>query len=76
MNLPAKRVENHTGDQKYWSYSVDNNNKDTLKHGSMIGTGHNDTHIPIWRGQAQNFDLLGRRDLGRIRGKILKLSAL
>ena len=51
-------------------------NKDTLKHGSMIGTGHNDTHIPIWRGQAQNFDLLGRRDSGYIRGKILKLSAL
>ena len=33
MNLPVKRVENHTekhtgnltGDQKYWSYSVDNN---------------------------------------------------
>ena len=27
MNLPVKRVENntgdHTGDQKYWSYSVD-----------------------------------------------------
>ena len=42
----------------------------------MIGTGHNDTHIPIWRGQAQNFDPLGRRDLGRICGKILKLSAL
>ena len=75
MNLPVKRVENRTGDQKYWSYSVDNN-KDTLKHGSMIGTGHNDTHIPIWRGQAQNFDPLGRRDLGRICGKILKLSAL
>ena len=39
-------------------------NKDTLKHGSTIGTGHNDTHIPIWHGQAQNFDLLGRRDSG------------
>ena len=51
-------------------------NKDTLKHGSMIGTGHNDTHIPIWHGQAQNFDPLGRRDFGYIRGKILKLSAL
>ena len=25
MSLPVKRVENHTGDQKYWSYSVDNN---------------------------------------------------
>ena len=29
MNLPVKRVENrtgdHAGDQKYWSYSVDNN---------------------------------------------------
>ena len=29
MNLPVKRVENRTGDrtgdQKYWSYSVDNN---------------------------------------------------
>ena len=48
MNLPVKRVENRTGDQKYWSYSVDNN-KDTLKHGSATGTGHNDTHIPIWR---------------------------
>ena len=23
MNLPVKRVENRTGDQKYWSYSVD-----------------------------------------------------
>ena len=23
MNLPVKRVENYTGDQKYWSYSVD-----------------------------------------------------
>ena len=23
MNLPVKRVENHTGDQKYRSYSVD-----------------------------------------------------
>ena len=23
MSLPVKRVENHTGDQKYWSYSVD-----------------------------------------------------
>ena len=51
-------------------------NKDTLKHGSTIGTGHNDTHIPIWRGQAQNFDLLGRRDSGHIHSKILKLSAL
>ena len=51
-------------------------NKDTLKHGSTIGTGHNDTHIPIWRGQAQNFDPLGRRDFGYILGKILKLSTL
>ena len=42
----------------------------------MIGTGHSDTYIPIWRGQAQNFDLLGRRDSGHIRSKILKLSAL
>ena len=23
MSLPVKRVENRTGDQKYWSYSVD-----------------------------------------------------
>ena len=23
MNLPVKRVENRTGDQKYWSYGVD-----------------------------------------------------
>ena len=23
MNLPVKRVENRTGNQKYWSYSVD-----------------------------------------------------
>ena len=51
-------------------------NKDTLKHGSATGTGHNDTHIPIWRGQAQNFDPLGRRDSGYILGKILKLSTL
>ena len=51
-------------------------NKDTLKYGSTIGTGHNDTHIPIWCGQAQNFYPLDRRDFGYILGKILKLSTL
>ena len=25
MNLPVKRVENRTGDQKYWLYGVGNN---------------------------------------------------
>ena len=30
----------------------------------------------LLQGQAQNFDPLGRRDFGHIRGKILKLSAL
>ena len=42
----------------------------------MIGTGHNDTYILIWRGQAQYFYPLDRRDSGYIRSKILKLSAL
>ena len=51
-------------------------NKDTLKHSSSTGTGYCDTRMTIQHGQAQNFYPLDRRDLGRIRGKILKLSAL
>ena len=59
-----------------WIYGMGNKYKDTLKQSSATGTGHNDTHIPIWRGQAQNFNPLDRRDSGYICGKILKLSAL
>ena len=51
-------------------------NKDTLKHSSSTGTGYCDTRMTIQHGQAQNFDLLGRRDFGYILGKILKLSVL
>ena len=77
MNLPVKRVENRTGDQKYWSYGVDSD-KTRMPSNIVLLQGQVTTipHIPIWHGQAQNFDPLGRRDSGYICGKILKLSAL
>ena len=54
----------------------------TGKHGTpapqspAAGTGRSDTCVDMWREQVQNFDLLGRRDSGHIRGKILKMRAL
>ena len=42
----------------------------------ITGTGLSNTCADRWRGQVENFDPLGRRDLEHIRGKILKLSAL
>ena len=68
MNLPVKRVENRTGDQKYWSYSVDSDktriaSNIVLLQGQVTtiptfpyGVDNNETRIPsnivLLQGQA------------------------
>ena len=63
MHLPVKRVEIHTGKQKYGTAGsastcnssdayekhseIRRQNKDTLKHGSATGTGQRETRMAI-----------------------------